>query len=128
MDIYPEGFGLEPISLKTHVETPQQISEAVAELKAIVDKPVEAVEVEPEPIVEPEVVVESETVVEPEIVAGPEVEVVPPPVPPVTLPESPVTPVNPPVPPAVPVAPSAPVASPAPVKAEMHLMSLPRER
>jgi len=40
MDIYPDGFGLEPISLKTHVETPQEISEAVAQLKAIVEEPV----------------------------------------------------------------------------------------
>ena len=36
LDIYPEGFGLEPISLKTHVETQEEISEAVAGLAAIV--------------------------------------------------------------------------------------------
>ena len=61
LDIYPEGFGLEPISLKTHVETREEISEAVAELKAIVTEPladaqpVEAPEtVEEEPAAEPE--------------------------------------------------------------------------
>ena len=65
MDIYPDGFGLEPISLKTHVETPEQISSAVAQLKAIVDAPV----VEPEVITEPEIVPEPE--VAPEPVTGP---------------------------------------------------------
>ena len=65
MDIYPDGFALEPISLKTHVETPEQISSAVAQLKAIVDAPV----VEPEVITEPEIVPEPE--VAPEPVTGP---------------------------------------------------------
>ena len=49
MDIYPDGFGLEPISLKTHEETPQQISSAVAQLKAIVEQPVEPQELSVEP-------------------------------------------------------------------------------
>ena len=69
MDIYPDGFGLEPISLKTHQETPQQISEAVAELKAIVQQPLESVtpEEEQQESIEPKTVVESveEVVVEP---------------------------------------------------------------
>lgn len=38
LDIYPYGFGLEPISLKTHVETPQEVSAAVSELKEILDE------------------------------------------------------------------------------------------
>ena len=79
MDIYPDGFALEPISLKTHVETPEQISSAVAQLKAIVDAPV----VEPEVITEPEIVPEPEVapepvtgpVAEPELVTEPEPEV-----------------------------------------------------
>ena len=79
MDIYPDGFGLEPISLKTHVETPEQISSAVAQLKAIVDAPV----VEPEVITESEIVPEPEVapepvtgpVAEPELVTEPEPEV-----------------------------------------------------
>ena len=53
MDIYPEGFGLEPISLKTHVETPEQISSAVAQLKAIVEAPAVELEVALEPVTEP---------------------------------------------------------------------------
>ena len=65
MDIYPEGFGLEPISLKTHVETPEQISSAVAQLKAIVEAPAVELEVALEPVTEPtpEPVVELEPVV-----------------------------------------------------------------
>lgn len=43
LDIYPEGFALQPISLKTHVETPVEVAAAVEELKAIVDMPVEEV-------------------------------------------------------------------------------------
>ena len=38
LDIYPEGLGLEPISLKSHQETPEQVKEAVAELKSIVEE------------------------------------------------------------------------------------------
>lgn len=34
LDIYPEGFGLEPLSLKTHEETPEEVSSAVAGLAA----------------------------------------------------------------------------------------------
>ena len=37
LDIYPDGFGLEPISLKTHEETPEQVSAAVAGLVSILD-------------------------------------------------------------------------------------------
>ena len=84
MDIYPEGFGLEPISLKTHVETAQEISSAVAQLKAIVDAPV----VEPEPVPVPEVEPEVEPVVEP--VTEPTVEPVPEPEPAVEQNEEPV--------------------------------------
>lgn len=41
LDIYPAGFGLEPISLKTHQETEQEVSEAVVELKSILDETVQ---------------------------------------------------------------------------------------
>jgi len=34
LDIYPEGFGLEPLSLKSHEETPEEVSSAVAGLAA----------------------------------------------------------------------------------------------
>ena len=47
LDIYPEGFGLEPISLKTHQETREEVSAAVADLKSILDAP-EPVEEIPE--------------------------------------------------------------------------------
>ena len=67
LDIYPEGFGLEPISLKTHQETPEEVSAAVAGLKTMLEP---VAEPEPEPIAEPEV----ELLVEPaeEPVAEPE--------------------------------------------------------
>ena len=65
LDIYPEGMGLEPISLKTHQETKEDLEAAIVELKAIVEEPVESpapvsieqqpapTEEEPEPQVQP---------------------------------------------------------------------------
>ena len=35
IDIYPQGFGLEPISLKTHSETPEEVSDAIRKLEDI---------------------------------------------------------------------------------------------
>lgn len=61
LDIYPEGLGLEPISLKTHQETKEEVAAAVVELKAIV---------EPEPPVmerERPVAVPEQPVTEPEL-------------------------------------------------------------
>lgn len=93
LDIYPAGFGLEPISLKTHQETRQEVIEAVAGLRSILDDApaqenvpeaelVAAVDselvvepdpaIEPEPIVEPVMVVEPEQTIEPEPVVEPE--------------------------------------------------------
>ncbi len=37
LDIYPEGFGLEPISLKTHEETPAEVSATMAVLRSILN-------------------------------------------------------------------------------------------
>lgn len=37
LDIYPEGFGLEPISLKTHEETPAEVSATIAALQDILN-------------------------------------------------------------------------------------------
>lgn len=37
LDIYPEGFGLEPISLKTHEETPAEVSATMASLRSILN-------------------------------------------------------------------------------------------
>ena len=64
LDIYPEGLGLAPLSLKTHVETPEEVATAVAGLAELIAEPEEepVVEPEPEPVAEPE----PEPVVEPE--------------------------------------------------------------
>ena len=52
LDIYPEGLGLAPLSLKTHVETPEEVATAVAGLAEMMAEP------EPEPIPEPKQVEE----------------------------------------------------------------------
>lgn len=95
LDIYPAGFGLEPISLKTHQETRQEVIAAVAGLRSILDDApvqenvpeadlVEAVDselvVEPDPATEPEPTVEPVPVVEPEQTIEPEPVVEPEPV------------------------------------------------
>ena len=56
LDIYPEGLGLAPLSLKTHVETPEEVATAVAGLAELISEPEAEVvpEPEPEPIPEPE--------------------------------------------------------------------------
>lgn len=63
LDIYPYGIGLEPVSLKTHEETPEELSAAVAGLRSLVETPAEepergtaspeAAEAQPEPEPEP---------------------------------------------------------------------------
>ena len=69
LDIYPEGLGLTPLSLKTHVETPEEVATAVAGLADLIAGPV-VEEVEPvpelEPAPEPEPEPEPERVPEPE--------------------------------------------------------------
>ena len=52
LDIYPAGYGLQPISLKTHEETPEEVAAAVSNLA-------DMLEAEPEPIVIPSEVEES---------------------------------------------------------------------
>ena len=73
LDIYPEGFGLEPLSLKTHKETEQELSATMDELGDIlgsgtVDEPVaeSVAESVAEPVAEPSPVAEpvAEPVVE----------------------------------------------------------------
>ena len=71
LDIYPAGFGLEPISLKTHQETREEVSAAVVGLKSLLSETVQEMPVQPakpesEPAVEPEPIVEPEPVPEPE--------------------------------------------------------------
>lgn len=53
LDIYPEGFGLEPISLKTHEETPAEVSATMAALRSILN-PEEAETVTEEATAAPE--------------------------------------------------------------------------
>ena len=81
LDIYPEGFALEPISLKTHVETPAEVAAVVGNLKAIVadviEEPEEAPAVEvPAEVEVPEVIEVLEEVSESseEVTEEPEVE------------------------------------------------------
>ena len=38
LDIYPEGLGLAPLSLKTHVETPEKVATAVAGLAELIEE------------------------------------------------------------------------------------------
>lgn len=71
LDIFPSGYGLEPISLKTHQETPEEVSTVVESLKSIMDKkaaenpkPVPVLEPE-EPVAEPAAEPEAEPVIEP---------------------------------------------------------------
>jgi nucleoid DNA-binding protein len=93
LDIYPAGFGLEPISLKTHQETAEEVAAAVEGLKTLLKEPAPA----PVPVEKP--------VLQP--VSAPEP--APAPVPePVAVPEPMPDPAPQPVPPAAPAAPSAP--------------------
>lgn len=87
LSIYPDGFGLEPVSLKTHVETEDDLAVAMSSLQSILDvpskpeaqAPQEAVAEpapEPDPAVEPEPepIVETKPIEEPEPIAEPEPE------------------------------------------------------
>lgn len=51
LDIYPEGFGLAPLSMRTKVETPEEVSAAVASLGEILAPEQEAAPAE-EPVAE----------------------------------------------------------------------------
>lgn len=54
LDIYPEGFGLEPISLKTHTASAVEVKTVVSGLKSILSEPVVlSEEDEPEVVAEP---------------------------------------------------------------------------
>ena len=85
LDIYPEGLGLVPLSLKTHVETPEEVATAVAGLAELIvepePEPVPEPAPEPEPIVVPEPEPEPEPIPEPEPVVAPEPEPAPAPEP-----------------------------------------------
>lgn len=88
LDIYPDGFGLEPISLKTHQETVEEVSAAVVGLRSLLDTPavpeltkVPEPSVVPQPAVVPEPAKAQEPAVAPEPAAAPEPVVVPEPAP-----------------------------------------------
>ena len=67
LDIYPDGFALEPVSLKTHQETREEVAAVVTDLKSILQKPEPEVVQEPAPVpVEDEPVAEQVNV-EPEV-------------------------------------------------------------
>lgn len=63
LDIYPEGFGLEPISMKTHQETDEEVHIAVHSLAEELAAPQEP---EPQPAEEPQPEAEPEPASEPE--------------------------------------------------------------
>lgn len=79
LDIYPAGFGLEPISLKTHQESAEEVTAAVEGLKNILEEQLPAPKPEPEP--QPESIEEVPVVVEvtpePVPVQEPQIEEVP---------------------------------------------------
>lgn len=56
LDIYPDGFGLEPVSLKTNQETPEEVTAAVEGLKSLLEEnpAVLPPEPEPQPLPEPQ--------------------------------------------------------------------------
>lgn len=90
LNIYPDGYGLEPVSLKTHEETEDEVQSAVAGLQSILADAVPAIPEEPA-AVQPapvENVGESVAPAEPEPVEEPAVPAEPEPV------EEPVTPVE----------------------------------
>lgn len=76
LDIYPDGFALESVSLKTHTESPEDLSLAVSSLREII---VPAAEPEPipEPAPEPTPEPAQEPAQEPESVPAPVPEPVP---------------------------------------------------
>lgn len=81
LDIYPEGFGLEPISLKTHQESAAEVTAAVVDLKNILDEPIPEPEPVREPEPQPEPQPEPEPEPEPELEPQPEPELEPQPEP-----------------------------------------------
>lgn len=80
LNIYPDGYGLEPVSLKTHEETEDEVQSAVAGLQSILAEAVPAIPEEPaadqpaplEDAGEPVAPAEKEPVEEPAAPAEPE--------------------------------------------------------
>lgn len=118
LDIYPDGFGLEPVSLKTNQETPEEVSAAVEGLKSLLD----------EAVIQPEHVLEPTPVEEPSPTVGPTTDVEPTPVedPSPAVEPTPVIVLTPDVEPA-PATESTPAVEPAP-SAESTPVARPKRR
>ena len=123
LDIFPAGFGLEPVSLKNHQETKEEVAAAVKGLASILTS-VENVEPEPvvEPIPEPEQIPEPEPepiiepISEPEPIPEPEPEPVVEPMPePDPIPEPEPEPVIEPIPAPEPIHNPDPYIEPEPI-------------
>ena len=77
LDIYPEGFGLEPVSLKTHQEAVSEVAETMAGLRSILDPDTASgtdIAPESEAVPASETVLEADSAPESENAAEPEVE------------------------------------------------------
>lgn len=69
LDIYPEGFGLEPVSLKTHQEAVSEVAETMAGLRSILEPDTASgtdIASESETVLEADSAPESENAAEPE--------------------------------------------------------------
>ena len=116
LDIYCSGFGLQPVSLKTHEETPEEVARAVSDLRKMVDDPVPPLKPLPETGQEEAVVTELKPVAATEPASCPE-PVAPAPASPASVEDSPAGP-SAPVAAAstqdLPAAPASPVELPTP--------------
>lgn len=77
LDIYPEGFGLEPVSLKTHQEAVSEVAETIAGLRSILEPETASgtdIALESEAVPAPETVLEADSAPESENAAEPEAE------------------------------------------------------
>ena len=77
LDIYPEGFGLEPVSLKTHQEAVSEVAETMAGLRSILEPDTASgTDIAPESETPPasETVLEADSAPESENAAEPEAE------------------------------------------------------
>ena len=77
LDIYPEGFGLEPVSLKTHQEAVSEVAETIAGLRSILEPETASgtdIALETEAVPAPETVLDADSAPESENAAEPEAE------------------------------------------------------
>ncbi len=72
LDIYPAGFGLAPISLKTHEETEDEVSAAVAGIASVLEEPLQPQVPQEAPQV-PQQAQESQAPLEPQLPQAPEI-------------------------------------------------------